>query len=139
MYCNNCIKINPLPKCVEVGSEIILTGLNFPYNLNESIYGILHNVSSDLTLMFSLFIDGSGNIVTTNGEISSGFNLTEAYDFMNHSYKIEFVDVISLEPVTVNVNGTEGCCIEFKVIKGLVGSGEYLVSTNQCGDNIINP
>lgn len=132
MYCKDCIQINPLPKCVEPGGTIVLTGLTFPDNPSETMWALLNNMSSDLTTMFEFTTDGMGEIIETNGVASTGLDITYAYNLMNHSYELEFLTKPGMEPVTVNVDGQEGCCVKFTVMKGLVGDGEIPVTTGTC-------
>lgn len=132
MYCKSCIKVNDLPKCVEPGGSIVLTGIVLPDNTEQELYAVFINHSSDRTTMFTVMTDVDGYIVETNGDPTNGLDVTAAYDLMNHSYAIEFLDKLTLEPVTITIDGMTACCIEFEVIKGLMGNGEYTISTGGC-------
>lgn len=132
MACTNCIKINPLPKCVDAEGSIELTGITFPDNTDQEIFMVLHNLSTDRPLLFTLLTDLDGEVIETNAVASVGINLTAAYNLMNHKYKLEFLDKITMEPITALVGTTEGCCVEFTVISGMSGSGEYVANTEVC-------
>ena len=82
--------------------------------------------------MFEFTTDAMGEIIETNGVASTGLDITYAYDLMNHSYELEFLTKPGLEPVTASVDGQEGCCVKFTVMKGLVGDGEIPLTTGTC-------
>jgi len=132
MYCKDCIQINPLPKCVEPGGSIVLTGISFPDNPSETMWAVMFNMSSDYSLMFEFTTDGMGEIIDTDGNPTTGLDITTAYDLMNHSYEIEFLTKPGLEPVTVSVDGQLGCCVKFTVMNGLIGDGEIPLTTGTC-------
>ncbi len=58
MYCKDCIKVNPLPRCVEPGQEIILTGINFPNDVSTTLYAILWDISNNRQTLFTITVDG---------------------------------------------------------------------------------
>ncbi len=70
MYCKDCIKVNPLPRCVEPGQEIILTGINFPNDVSTTLYAILWDISNNRQTLFTITVDGSGDIIETDGVAS---------------------------------------------------------------------
>jgi hypothetical protein len=131
IYCKECIQINPLPKCLEPGDTLNLTGITFPDNVSSDLYAILYNISSLNTIMWTIGTDANGEIISTNGVASNGLDVTEAYDLMNHSYEIEFTNT-ELEPVTAVVQDKEGCCIKFGVLKPLKAAGDFPVTTGTC-------
>ena len=131
MYCKSCLQVNPLPRCVEPGGEIILTGITFPNDVSTNLYAILWDISNNRQNLFNITIDGSGEIIETDGVTSTGLNLTDAYNLMGHSYELEFTN-LNLEPVTATIDGTDTCCIKFTTLKPLVGDGEIQLSTGQC-------
>ena len=131
MYCKNCIKVNPLPRCVESGGEIILTGITFPNDVSTTLYAILWDVSNNRQNLFNITVDGLGEIIETDGVASTGLNLTDAYNLMGHSYELEFT-TLGLEPVIATINGEQGCCVKFNTLKPLVGNGEIQLTTGQC-------
>lgn len=132
MNCQNCIKVNPLPKCLEPSGQILVTGINIPTYLNSEIFVVLHNYSSDSTIMWTATTDGNGDIIETDGVPTNGLDISEAYDLMNHHYKFKFMDKLTLETIEVVVDGQTGCCIDFKVVNGLSGDGEYQLSIPVC-------
>lgn len=131
MYCKSCLQVNPLPRCVEPGGEIILTGITFPNDVSTNLYAILWDISNNRQNLFNITIDGSGEIIETDGVASTGLNLTDAYNLMGHSYELEFTN-LNLESVTATIDGTNTCCIKFTTLKPLVGDGEIELSTGQC-------
>jgi len=131
MYCKSCLQVNPLPRCVEPGGEIILTGITFPNDTNTNLYAILWDISNNRQNLFNITIDGSGEIIETDGVASTGLNLTDAYNLMGHSYELEFTN-LNLESVTATIDGTNTCCIKFTTLKPLVGDGEIELTTGQC-------
>ena len=133
MYCKECIKVNPLPRCVEPGEEIILTGINFPNDVSTTLYAILWDISNNRQTLFTITVDGSGDIIETDGVASTGLNLTDAYDLMGHSYELEFT-TLDLQSVSVTIDGQTGCCAKFTTLKPLVGAGEIALSTGGCND-----
>ena len=88
MYCKDCIKVNPLPRCVEQGEEIILTGINFPNNISSNLYAILWDISNNRQTLWTITIDINGEIIETDGVASTGLNITDAYNLMGHSYEL---------------------------------------------------
>jgi len=131
MYCKSCLKVNPLPRCVEPGGEIILTGITFPNDVSTNLYAILWDISNNRQNLFNITVDGLGEIIETDGVASTGLNLTDAYNLMGHSYELEFTN-LNLESVTATIDGTNTCCIKFTTLKPLVGDGEIELSTGQC-------
>lgn len=133
MYCKDCIKVNPLPRCVEPSQEIILTGINFPNDVSTTLYAILWDISNNRQVMWTITTDGTGDIIETDGVASTGLNLTDAYDLMGHSYELEFA-TLDLQSVSVTIDGQTGCCAKFTTLKTLVGAGEIALSTGGCND-----
>jgi len=131
MYCKSCLQVNPLPRCVEPGGEIILTGITFPNDVSTNLYAILWDISNNRQNLFNITVDGLGEIIETDGVASTGLNLTDAYNLMGHSYELEFTN-LNLESVTTTIDGTNTCCIKFTTLKPLVGDGEIALSTGQC-------
>ena len=131
MYCKSCLQVNPLPRCVEPGGEIVLTGITFPDHINTELYAILWDHSMNRQVLYKITTDGSGEIIETDGVASTGLNITDAYNLMGHSYEIEFTNP-NLESVTAVIDGQQTCCIKFTTLKPLVGDGEIELSTGVC-------
>lgn len=131
MYCKNCIQINPLPRCVEPGEEIILTGINFPNNVSSQLYAILWDISNNRQVLWKITTDAYGDIIETDGVASTGLNVTDAYNLMGHSYELEFT-TLDLVSVTAVIDGQIGCCAKFITLKPLVGAGEIALTTGTC-------
>ena len=131
MYCKNCITVNPLPRCVEPGEEIILTGISFPDNVSSELYAILWDISNNRQVLWKITIDANGDIIETDGVASTGLNVTDAYNLMGHSYELEFT-TLDLVSVTAVIDGQIGCCAKFITLKPLVGAGEIALTTGTC-------
>jgi len=131
MYCKNCIQINALPRCVEPGEEIILTGINFPNNVSSQLYAILWDISNNRQVLWTITTDSNGDIIETDGVASTGLNVSDAYDLMGHSYELEFT-TLDLVSVTATIDGQSGCCAKFTTLKPLVGAGEIALTTGSC-------
>lgn len=131
MYCKNCIQVNPLPRCVEPGEEIILTGISFPDNVSSELYAILWDISNNRQVLWKITTDVNGDIIETDGVASTGLNVTDAYNLMGHSYELEFT-TLDLVSVTAVIDGQIGCCAKFITLKPLVGAGEIALTTGTC-------
>lgn len=131
MYCKNCINVNPLPRCVEPGEEIILTGISFPDNVSSELYAILWDISNNRQVLWKITTDANGDIIETDGVASTGLNVTDAYNLMGHSYELEFT-TLDLVSVTAVIDGQIGCCAKFITLKPLVGAGEIALTTGTC-------
>jgi len=131
MYCKNCIQVNPLPRCVEPGEEIILTGISFPDNVSSELYAILWDISNNRQVLWKITTDANGDIIETDGVASTGLNVTDAYNLMGHSYELEFT-TLDLVSVTAVIDGQIGCCAKFITLKPLVGAGEIALTTGTC-------
>lgn len=131
MYCKNCITVNPLPRCVEPGEEIILTGITFPDNISSQLYAILWDISNNRQVLWTITVDANGEIIETDGVASAGLNVTDAYNLMGHSYELEFT-TLDLVSVTAVIDGQVGCCAKFTTLKPLVGAGEIALTTGTC-------
>ena len=131
MYCKNCIQINPLPRCVEPGEEIVLTGISFPDNVSSELYAILWDISNNRQVLWKITTDANGDIIETDGVASTGLNVTDAYNLMGHSYELEFT-TLDLVSVTAVIDGQIGCCAKFITLKPLVGAGEIALTTGTC-------
>ena len=131
MYCKNCLQINPLPRCVEPGADVVLTGISFPNNVNTPLYAILWDISNNRQTLFTIMVDGNGDIIETDGVATPGLNITEAYDLMGHSYELEFT-TLGLESVTFSIEGQDTCCVKFTTLKSLVATGDVALTTGTC-------
>ena len=131
MYCKSCLQVNPLPRCVESGGEIILTGISFPDNVSSELYAILWDISNNRQVLWKITTDANGDIIETDGVASTGLNVTDAYNLMGHSYELEFT-TLDLVSVTAVIDGQIGCCAKFITLKPLVGAGEIALTTGTC-------
>jgi len=131
MYCKSCLQVNPLPRCVEQGGLIVINGIIFPDNVNDTLYAILWDHSMNRQIMWTITTDALGLVDSTDGNPTNGIDITDAYNLMGHAYEIEFTNT-NLEPVLATVDGQTGCCIKFTTLKPLVGNGEIELSTGTC-------
>ena len=131
MYCKNCIQVNPLPRCAEPGASVVLTGITFPDNVSTTLYAILWDVSNNRQVLWTITVDGLGEIIETDGTATPGLDITSAYDLMGHSYELEFT-TLNLESVSATIDGQVGCCVKFTTLKPLVATGDIALTTGQC-------
>lgn len=120
-----------MPRCVEPGEEIILTGISFPDNVSSELYAILWDISNNRQVLWKITTDANGDIIETDGVASTGLNVTDAYNLMGHSYELEFT-TLDLVSVTAVIDGQIGCCAKFITLKPLVGAGEIALTTGTC-------
>lgn len=126
MNCNTCIKLNPLPTCID-SEGFVLTGLTFPNYIGEIIMARFKDSATERVENIPLLINGSG-------EVTDGFDIASIMPLMNHWYKIEFFH--SSTPanfVLTNPDTTaeEGCCLEFEAVD-LTASDDWELTSQEC-------
>jgi hypothetical protein len=127
MSCKTCVKINPIPECLETGEELILTGISVVDN-SVVDHIILKDEATGRTIYVTFEIAGSTEIK---------IDLTGFLPLMNHPYEIRLLgaSMESLPFTLTNTDNTtvEGCCIEFNVMPKLVwAGGDLSLSTTTC-------
>lgn len=135
MNCNSCLKINPLPECIDT-EEFQLFGLTFPDYLGQTIVAIFRDVATNKKHYFNLEIDGSGEIAS--------FDVASLFPLENHTFEISFVTQSSGSPANFTLTNEdlttrEGCCLEFNVNVGMTGSDGFFLSTLECAAEDITP
>lgn len=126
MTCNTCLKINPLPSCIDT-DEFYLTGITFPDYVNEVIIIRITDTATGRVDNMPILTDGSGAIV-------DGFEVSTLYPLMQHWYKIEFIAQGSpANFLLTNPDATEstGCCMEF-FATDLTASDNWPLSSLEC-------
>lgn len=100
-YCSTCIKINPIPTCV----EIWLIGYVDP-SLNGQLLGyrITNTATGSVITGETEEVEVDGLVIITLPE--------QLLELMKHYYKLELLDNDN-NPVTVTIDDSENCCIEF--------------------------
>lgn len=117
MNCQECIKINPLPRCIDPGDDMLLENVVFENNPDDEIRAILEDIATGRKDSFLITTDANGEVVETYGEASDGINLKEYYNLMDHPYKLSFLDTETSQPIEATVDESKGCCIEFNTIQ----------------------
>ena len=128
--CNECVKINPLPECIE--SEAYN-----PFYMEGLVFA-----DADTDMIAKVRNTGTTKVIyipfSTDGDRLPLLDITEIFPLMNHVYTIDFVNKETGNPgafTITNVDGTtsEGCCIEFTVNIGQTdNNGYFVVSTQDC-------
>lgn len=126
MNCDNCVKLNPLPACID-SDVFLLTGLTFPDFLNDVLIIRITDMATGRVENFPELIDGTG-------VINGGFDIASIFPLMQHYYKIEFL--VSGAPANfllTNPDGSEstGCCAEF-FATDLTASDSWPLSDQTC-------
>lgn len=128
MNCNQCVKINNAPQCIETGvySMYWLEGLVFT-SLNTLMVAKLRNTATGRTLYEFFETDEFGE-----GDIE----ISDLWPLMDHVYEISFLNRTHGFPehfTITNPDGTtsSGCCIEFKVNMGQTDTNDFFDVSNQ--------
>lgn len=122
MNCNDCIRVNPLPSCIDTDEVMLLTGLTFPDNAGEDILLKLTNTATRRVQYITI----------TEGD---PIDITDFFPLMNHYYKIEFsVNGVPVRATLTNPAATtsSGCCIEFFADETTWTGGEFILSDTNC-------
>jgi hypothetical protein len=127
MSCKTCVKINPIPECLETGEELILTGISVVDN-SVVDHIILKDEATGRTIYVTFEIAGSTEIK---------IDLTGFLPLMNHPYKFwlfdQYLQIVPFALTNPDATTVEGCCIEFNVMPKLVWlGGEFNLSTTTC-------
>lgn len=128
MSCNTCVKVNPIPSCID--SDVFqLWGLTFPDYPSQTIVAIFLDVATGKETYFELEIDPDGEIVE--------FDIAEVYSLDDHPYKISFITQSSGSPANYILTNSDdstvsGCCLEFTTNDGLTGTGGFFLSNLGC-------
>lgn len=128
--CNTCVKINPLPECIEseAYNPFYMEGLRFS-DVSTNMIAKVRNVATTKMTYIDFTTDGDGDALIDIGEL---------FPLMDHQYKIDFVNQETGNPenfTITNVDGTTstGCCVEFGINAGQTdNNGFFLVTSQGC-------
>jgi hypothetical protein len=127
MSCNTCVKINPLPECLEDTQDLILTGISVVDN-DDVGYITLKDVATGRIEYLPFEEVGATEI---------DIEMTDFMPIMDHPYEIRLLgpDMETLPFTLTNPDLTteEGCCLEFGIMSGLTwGGGNLELSSTTC-------
>lgn len=130
MNCNLCVKINPLPECInpEAYNPYYMEGLQFADADTNMIAKVLNVATRKMT-----YID-----FTTDSDGFALLDIAELFPLMDHVYEINFVNKETGNPESFTITNadsttSEGCCLEFQVNMGLTDdNGFFEVSSQGC-------
>jgi hypothetical protein len=101
MNCKQCIKVNPIPTCAD---EWVIPFVPDNYNGQELMVRITNTATG------AVYTTTSEEVV--NNEVSI-LVPEELSNLMDHYYKIELIMEGELNPITMMVEDSQGCCLEF--------------------------
>lgn len=130
MNCDNCVKINPLPECIEseVYNPYYLEGMTFTDADTDMVAKIQNLATRKMDYVY----------FTTEPDGYAYIDITNLFPLMDHPYEIRFTNKETGNPedfTITNADGTEstGCCLQFTVNIGQTDNNEYfMVSTQGC-------
>ena len=130
MNCNQCVKINPLPECIdsEAYNPYYMEGLNFA-DADTNMVAKVRDVATGKMVYIDFVTDGDGDAL---------LDISELFPLLNHVYEISFVNKETGNPETFTITNADsttstGCCLEFTVNMGLTDdNGFFEVSTQGC-------
>lgn len=130
MSCDTCVKINPLPECIDSDNynPYTMTGLIFD-DVDTIMIGKFRNESTGATQYIQFETDSSGEV---------DIDITEIFPLMNHVYTMQFVNKETGNPEQFTIQNADstsstGCCIEFSVNIGQTDDNEFFtVSSQEC-------
>lgn len=113
MPCNSCVKIRPLPECLQANETMTLDGIDFG---SETV----------ATVMLT-------DKATGRNTIFEDLEITEAFPLMNHTYELQFFnEAMEQIPFTIDADVT-GCCLEFDILESMVfAGGNWTVTSTEC-------
>lgn len=128
MNCDKCVRINPLPECVDLDAynPYYMEGLIFT-DTDTIIQAIVTNVATKKTVYIDFLTDEDGE---------SLIDLTTIYPVLDHVYEMRFVNLETGNPedfTITNLDSTTsaGCCLEFEINMGQTDTNGFFVATSQ--------
>lgn len=128
MNCNQCVKINPLPECIdsEAYNPYYLDGLVFAdsdTNMVARLTDIATNKSRDIDFV----TDETGEAI---------LEITDIFPLMNHVYVMEFTNLETGNPEHFTITNADsttstGCCIEFQIAQGRFDNNNNMTASTQ--------
>lgn len=127
--CSPCIKINPLPECIEDAYN--------PYYMEGLVF-----VDADTNIIARVRNTATGRItyidVTTDEDGDALIDLTPLFPLLNHVYEMHFGNTETGNPEQFTITNADsttstGCCLEFTINPGQVDTnGFFVASTQMC-------
>jgi hypothetical protein len=122
--CTPCIKANPIPSCAEVWQVAQVPGkyddMELYYVITNVATGYIWTGNTD-----TIAPHGHGHGQSHEVVITLPDDLTE---LDGHYYKIELFEETEDEgllPVTMHIDGTEACCIEFTTFNAVASTVHF--------------
>lgn len=122
--CTECLKINPIPSCLNAESTFEIDNITFPNNPAAELTAVITDTATK----------GVRYVFFTEGD---NIDLSDLFPFMEHYYEIKFYTAtgVPVDFTITNPDATtaDGCCLEFIPSEGLEWTGyTYSVSTTNC-------
>ena len=130
MNCDTCVKILPLPECIEgiAYNPYYLEGLTFT-DTDTNMIAKVRDMATGKMEYIEFETDSGGDAV---------IDLFVMFPLMDHVYTIEFVNAETGNPEDFTITNADsttsvGCCIEFGVSVGQTdNNGFFTVSSQGC-------
>lgn len=129
MNCSPCVKINPLPECIEDAyNPYYMEGLVF-VDVDTNMIAKVLNVATRKMVYIDFETDADGDAL---------IDLTSLFPLLNHVYEINFVNAETGNPEQFTITNADsttstGCCLEFTINLGQVDTnGFFVASTQMC-------
>lgn len=128
MSCSTCIKVNPIPACLDSGSsEYILGGITFPDNADDTINVRLKDLATGRKDFFQVDVDVDS---------VPALDIADYFPFDDHPYSLSFYNLDGSPTRFVITNPdlttSEGCCFDFTTHQGLTGEEVWVLTTSGC-------
>lgn len=128
MNCQECVKINQLPECIdsEAYNPYYLDGLIFDDQETNMIAKLI-NVATNKTQQIEFVTDSDGEAI---------LDITDIFPLMNHVYKMEFTNQQTGNPEHFTITNADsttstGCCIQFEVNIGMTDNNASIIASTQ--------
>lgn len=130
MNCDPCVKINPLPECIEseAYNPYYMEGLRF-VDTDTNMIANVRNVATDFSKDIDFITDEDGDAF---------IDIASVYPVLDHVYEMHFTNTETGNPSQFTITNADsttstGCCLEFKIKKGRHdNNGFFVVSTQLC-------
>ncbi len=128
--CNPCIKINPLPECInsEAYNPYYFDGLTFT-DIETNMYVKLMNVATGNLVYIDFITDDVGLPI---------LEIQDLFPLMDHVYTMEFFNKETGNPANFTITNLDsttstGCCLTFGINKNQIdNNGQFIASTQLC-------
>lgn len=130
MNCDPCVKINPLPECIEseAYNPYYMEGLRF-VDTDTNMIAKVMNVATGKPTYIDFTTDEDGDAI---------LDIVQLFPLLNHVYEIHFVNSETGNPEQFTITNADsttstGCCLEFGINVGQFdNNGFFVVSTQLC-------